>query len=248
MRQIRLYVDMPLAGINELILPAAAARHATRVLRLEAGHPLTLFNGDGNDYDVILQRIEGKSASVRVLQHHAVNNEAPWPLTLAQCLARGDKMDLIVQKATELGMTHLVPLISERSGVHLDATRADKRMRHWQAVAAAACEQCGRARVPLIAMPQTIGTWLGGLPSAAEQLECLRLALLPGATQRVRELRMPTGGATLVIGPEGGLGERDTTALTGNGFEGLSLGPRVLRTETAGMAVLAAVGACHGDA
>ncbi|HET7268707.1 MAG TPA: 16S rRNA (uracil(1498)-N(3))-methyltransferase [Oleiagrimonas sp.] len=244
MRQIRLYVDVPLAGVDQLVLPAAAARHATRVLRLAPGHPLTLFNGDGNDYACTLDDIAGKSVSVHLLGHHAVARETPWPLTLAQCLARGDKMDLVVQKATELGVACIAPLVSERSGVRLDAARADKRLRHWQAVAAAACEQCGRAHLPRIDMPQALEAWLDGLHGDSG----LRLALLPGSTRRVRELSMPADGATLVVGPEGGLGERDTTLLANHGFDGLSLGPRILRTETAGMAALAAILACHGDA
>lgn len=244
MRQIRLYVDVPLAGVAELVLPDAAARHATRVLRLTAGHPLVLFNGDGNDYDATLQDVAGKSVGVRVLGHRVVAREAPWPLTLAQCLARGDKMDLVVQKATELGVTRIVPLLSERSGVRLDAARADKRLRHWQGVAAAACEQCGRARLPQVDAPRSLDAWLAGLPASSG----LRLALLPGSARRVRELTMPADGAMLVVGPEGGLGDRDVAALTAGGFDGLSLGPRILRTETAGMAALAAIQVCHGDA
>src|SRR5690625_993035 len=167
MRQIRLYVDVPLAGVAELVLPDAAARHATRVLRLTAGHPLVLFNGDGNDYDATLQDVARKSVGVRVLGHRVVAREAPWPLTLAQCLARGDKMDLVVQKATELGVTRIVPLLSERSGVRLDAARADKRLRHWQDVAATACEQCGRARLPQVDAPRSLDAWLAGLPASS---------------------------------------------------------------------------------
>lgn len=243
MRQIRLYVDVPLAGVNALTLPEPAARHAVRVLRLAPGQPLVLFNGDGDDYAATLERIEGKAVDVRLHGHRRVNNESPWPLTLAQCLARGDKMDLVVQKATELGVTRIVPLISERSEVRLDATRADKRLRHWQAVAIAACEQCGRARLPHVDTPQTLDAWLAGLDAT----DALRLALLPGSTQRIRELSLPTAGAILAVGPEGGLGERDTSALTSAGFAGLSLGPRILRTETAGLAALAAIQACHGE-
>lgn len=243
MRQIRLYVDTPLAGVTTLTLPTAAARHAVRVLRLACGHPLTLFNGDGCDYFGTLDRIEGKIVHVTLHDRCIVTNEPPWPLTLAQCLARGDKMDLIVQKSTELGVTHIVPLTSERSEVRLDASRADKRLRHWMAVAVAACEQCGRARLPHIDPPQTLKNWLATLDAD----EALRLALLPGSQQHVRQLQMPAAGALLVIGPEGGLGERDTSALVSAGFTGLSLGPRILRTETAGLAALAAIQACHGD-
>lgn len=243
MRQIRLYVDMPLAGVNELTLPTATARHAVRVLRLAPGHALTLFNGDGSDYLGTLDHIEGKTVHVTLHESRIVSNESPWPLMLAQCLARGDKMDLIVQKATELGVTHIAPLTSERSEVRLDATRADKRLRHWMAVAAAACEQCGRAGLPHIDPPRTLKNWLAGLDVGAAS----RLALLPGSQQRVRQLQLPDAGAVLVIGPEGGLGERDTAALVDAGFIGLSLGPRILRTETAGLAALAAIQACHGD-
>lgn len=244
MRQIRLHVDAPLAGVSELTLPAAAARHAVRVLRLAPGQPVTLFNGDGDDYTGTLECMDGETVCVHLGQRHVAGKEPPWPLTLAQCLVRGDKMDLVVQKATELGVTRITPLASERSEVRLDAARAAKRLRHWQAVASAACEQCGRARLPYVDAPQALGAWLrDSTPDTA-----LRLALLPGSSQRIRQLEMPADGAVLVVGPEGGLGERDTTSLIDAGFAGLSLGPRILRTETAGLAAVAAIQACHGDA
>lgn len=244
MRQIRLYVDMPLEADSELALPVATARHAVRVLRLAVGQPVTLFNGDGRDYPGTLARVDGHAARVRLHASHEVASEPPWPLTLVQCLAKGDKMDLVVQKATELGTTRIVPVLSERSEIRLDAARADKRHRHWQAIAASACEQCGRARLPVIEPPQPLARSLEHFgPDSA-----LRLALMPGARKRIRDLAMPDDGAIVVIGPEGGLGERDITALTSAGFSGLTLGPRILRTETAGLAALAAILACHGDA
>lgn len=244
MRQIRLHVDMPLETDSELALPAATARHAVRVLRLAVGQPVTLFNGDGCDYAGTLTRIEGHAARVRLHARHEVTGEPPWPLTLVQCLAKGDKMDLVVQKATELGATRIVPVLSERSEIRLDAARADKRHRHWQAIVASACEQCGRARLPVVEPPQPLAEWL----RHADATDGLRLALVPGADQRIRDLAMSNAGATIVVGPEGGLGERDVTALESAGFSGLALGPRILRTETAGLAVLAAIQACHGDA
>lgn len=243
MRTIRLYVDVPLAQRESLELPDAAARHALRVLRLTAGQSLVLFNGDGCDYAAVLSHVHAATAIASVHERRVLANEAPWPLTLAQCLARGDKMDFIVQKATELGATRIVPVLSERSEVRLDTTRARKRSAHWQAVAVAACEQCGRARLPQIDTPQPLGTWLTGMPEDHAQ----RRALVPGARERVRELRPGAAGLVLVVGPEGGLGERDCVALAAAGFDGLSLGPRVLRTETAGVAALAAILACHGD-
>ncbi|HEX7338789.1 MAG TPA: 16S rRNA (uracil(1498)-N(3))-methyltransferase [Rhodanobacteraceae bacterium] len=243
MRQIRLYVDTPLADVTDVALPADAAGHAVRVLRLGAGDAVTLFNGDGRNYAAMLTDVHGKQATARIQSSQSADNEPPWPLTLAQCLARGDKMDLVVQKATELGASRIVPLVSERSEVRLDAQRAAKRVEHWRAIAIAACEQCGRARIPHIDVPQPLDSWLDGLADTAG----LHLALLPDAVQRVRDLVMPAAGATLVIGPEGGLGKQDINALLRAQFTGLSLGPRILRTETAGLATLSALLACHGD-
>lgn len=244
MRTIRLYVDAPLAGAASLALPEAAAHHAARVLRLATGQSITLFNGDGCDYAGTIEWVAGAAVAVRVHGQCVVDNEAPVPVTLAQCLARGEKMDFVMQKATELGVAAIVPIVSERSEVRLDAPRGDKRMMHWRSVVSAACEQCGRARLPRVAVPQTLDAWLATLPSDG----ALRLALLPSAATHVRDLQLRAAGVILVIGPEGGLGERDVAALEGAGFRGLGLGPRILRTETAGLAALAAIAACHGDA
>lgn len=243
MRQIRLYAAVHLADVSELTLPADVARHAVRVLRLAAGQPLTLFNGDGCDYDGHIDRVDGNTVGVRLHERRELTNESSWPLTLVQCLAKGDKMDLVVQKATELGVTRIVPVLSERSEVRLDAARADKRHKHWQGIVASACEQCGRARLPVIETPQPLARWLESLRPD----KTLRLTLTPGAQQRMRDLSIPDDGVMIVIGPEGGLGERDLSALTSTGFIGLTLGPRILRTETAGMAALGAIQACHGD-
>lgn len=243
MRTIRIHADLPLDPGNELSLPAQAGEHVARVLRLTPGDPLTLFNGDGNDYPASILAVGKRDVRVRIESRQALHNESPLPLTLAQGVARGEKMDLIVQKATELGVVRVVPLLTERSEVKLDAARAEKRLAHWRAVAASACEQSGRARVPDIAPALPLASWLDGL----EKDGALRLALLPEASRTSRELRFTASGGLLVIGPEGGLGERDIGALTDAGFEGLQLGPRILRTETAGLAALAALQALHGD-
>src|SRR5512142_30063 len=147
MRTIRIHVELPLAVGLELALPAQAGEHVARVLRLTAGSPVTLFNGDGVDYPAVIQAVGKREVTVRLEAAQPVDNESPLPLTLAQGVARGEKMDLIVQKATELGVTRIVPLLTERSEVKLDAARADKRLAHWRAVAASACEQSGRARL-----------------------------------------------------------------------------------------------------
>ncbi|MGO4502006.1 MULTISPECIES: 16S rRNA (uracil(1498)-N(3))-methyltransferase [unclassified Dyella] len=243
MRTIRIHVELPLAVGLELGLPAQAGEHVARVLRLTAGSPITLFNGDGVDYPAVIQAVGKRDVTVRVEAAQPVGNESPLPLTLAQGVARGEKMDLIVQKATELGVTHIVPLLTERSEVKLDPARAGKRLAHWQAVVASACEQSGRARLPTVLPAIPLEHWLRELP----QDGALRLALLPEGSRRPGELRFTPAGGLLVVGPEGGLGNRDTAALTEAGFEGLRLGPRILRTETAGLAALAALQALHGD-
>jgi 16S rRNA (uracil1498-N3)-methyltransferase len=244
MRTIRLHIDQALNVGAELPLPAQAGEHAVRVLRLAAGDPLTLFNGDGCDYTATILAIGKREVSVRIDAKLGLSNESPLALTLAQGIARGDKMDLIVQKATELGVARLVPLLTERSEVKLDAVRSEKRLLHWRAVAASACEQSGRARVPQITPALPLGKWLDELTDDG----AVRLALLPEATRSARELRFGAAGGVLVVGPEGGLGERDIGALHAANFEGLRLGPRILRTETAGLAALAALQAIHGDA
>ena len=243
MRTIRIHVDLSLAAGAEAALPAQAGEHVARVLRLAAGDPLTLFNGDGNDYAATITGIGKREVLVQVLDRQAVDRESPLRLTLAQGVARGEKMDLIVQKATELGVVRIAPLLTERAEVRLDAARAEKRLAHWRAVAASACEQCGRARLPEILPTQTLPAWLASLDGDA----VLRLALLPEATASARALRPGSNGALLVVGPEGGLGERDVALLGEAGFNGLRLGPRILRTETAGLAALAALQALHGD-
>jgi 16S rRNA (uracil1498-N3)-methyltransferase len=243
MRTIRIHVELPLAPGVELALPAQAGEHIVRVLRLAADDPLTLFNGDGNDYPATIQSVGKRSVVVRVDSTQPLANESPLALTLAQGIARGEKMDLIVQKATELGVARIVPLLTERSEVKLDAGRAEKRLLHWRAVAASACEQSGRARLPEIVPARPLESWLAELPADG----ALRLALLPEAGISARQLRFTNAGGLLVVGPEGGLGERDVHALELAGFQGLRLGPRILRTETAGLAALAALQALHGD-
>ncbi|HKR75753.1 MAG TPA: 16S rRNA (uracil(1498)-N(3))-methyltransferase [Rhodanobacter sp.] len=243
MRTIRIHVDQPLAAGTEIALPAQAGEHVARVLRLAAGDPLTLFNGDGADYAATILAVGKREVHVQVLDRQAVARESPLRLTLAQGVARGEKMDLIVQKATELGVARIVPLLTERSEVKLDAARAEKRLAHWRAVAASACEQCGRACLPEILPALPLPAWLASLADE----DALRLALLPEAESSARELRPSEAGALLVVGPEGGLGERDIALLHEAGFHGLRLGPRILRTETAGLAALAALQALHGD-
>jgi 16S rRNA (uracil1498-N3)-methyltransferase len=243
MRIPRVHVAQPLQSGHDVLLPEQAGEHIARVLRLERGHPLILFNGDGCEYDATLASLARRAVSAEVVAVRTVDRESPLPLTLAQGIARGEKMDWILQKATELGIARIVPIVTERTEVKLDEERAERRMLHWTQVIAGACEQSGRARLPLLDPPQRLDRWLGGLAADAS----LRLALLPDGDVVARALPTMTHGATLCVGPEGGFSENDVTMLRQSGFLGLRLGPRILRTETVGIAALAALQALQGD-
>ncbi|HEY4144223.1 16S rRNA (uracil(1498)-N(3))-methyltransferase [Pinirhizobacter sp.] len=243
MRTIRVHVEQTLAAGSEAIITGQAVDHVGRVLRMQAGDAITLFNGDGNQYAGRLVEAGKKELRVAVESTTPAGNESPLPLVLVQGVARGDKMDFIMQKATELGVAGIVPVTCERSEVKLDAGRAKKRRAHWQAVVVGACEQSGRALVPVVWPTMALSTWLVSLEDDGRQ----RVALMPGVGRRVGELALGSPGAYLVVGPEGGLGQRDTEALASAGFMGLQLGPRILRTETAGLAALAALQSLYGD-
>jgi 16S rRNA (uracil1498-N3)-methyltransferase len=243
MRTIRIHVDQPLATGQSLVLPAQAGEHVARVLRMQPGDPVVLFSGDAAmEFDATLTGVGKREVEALVGEGRALANESPLSLTLAQGVARGEKMDLIVQKATELGIARIVPIITERSEVKLDAARAEKRLLHWRAVAASACEQSGRAKVPVVEPALALGAWLAALGDGGP----MRLALLPEGDRRPAELAL-AGPAIIAIGPEGGFGERDRAALAAAGFAGLKLGPRILRTETAGLAAIAMLQALYGD-
>ena len=242
MRTIRCHVDSALAIGRELALPEAASNHIVRVLRLQVGDSFHLFNGDGSDYRAEILSLEKRGIKVRVVASHALDNESPLPIHLYQCIARGEKMDWILQKATELGAAAFTPLVSERTEVKLDQDRSDKRLAHWQGVIRAACEQSGRAVVPALHAPVAINR-LDAAPARPQAF-----FLQPGAPLRVPDLALAAGTDTcLAVGPEGGFSPRDVQCLQAAGFRGLSLGPRILRTETAGIALMAALQCRFGD-
>lgn len=245
MREIRLFVDVPLQTGLELPLPPGPARHALRVLRLEPGDPVTLFNGDGYQYHARLLMADPRVARVQVETGESPLRESPLRLILLQSLARGEKMDWIVQKTTELGVARIVPILTERSEVKLDDARAAKRLEHWRAIAIAACEQCGRNVLPQIEGPIALAAWLER-QSAAQA--ATRWMLHPEGATRARDIAPGVSTATeLAIGPEGGFGDTDLAVLRAHGYRALALGPRILRTETAGVAAIAALQALHGD-
>ena len=243
MRVSRLFIDQPLQAGAQLRLPEAATTHLVRVLRAQAGDTCLLFNGDGRDYTARILAAGKRDALVEVTGARDVDNESPFRLTLLQSLARGEKMDLVLQKATELGVAGFLPVASERSEVRLDAERVDKRLGHWRNVVVAACEQCGRACVPTVAVPAPLAQAAEGLDAGSR-----RLLLDPDGARSAHDLDIQAStGVVLAIGPEGGWSARDRATLAAARFEGVRLGPRILRTETAGLAAIAALQALYGD-
>ena len=244
MREVRLFVDVPLTPGEDLTLPRNAAQHAFRVLRLKTGDLVTLFNGDGRQYSSRLITDDPRAASVHVEIVESPTRESPLRVTLLQSLARGEKMDWVIQKATELGATRILPVTTGRSEVRLDGTRSEKRLAHWRSVAIAACEQCGRNVVPEISAPESLEACLAAHPQAGGEV---RWMLHPGGTARLQNGGAMATDVMLAVGPEGGFSDNDLATLRHAGFDALALGPRILRTETAGLAAMAALQAVQGD-
>ena len=244
MRRARFFVRMPLPLGQTVPLPPFAAEHAVRVLRMREGDAITVFNGDGHDYSGRIVNVRRNEAGVQIESQTAVDVESPIAMTLVQAVVRGEKMDWILQKATELGVQQIVPVTSERSEVKLGEERADKRHARWLHVIESACEQSGRSRIPTLLMPQSLTHFASALPAAIDGE--LRLSLHPDAQTRMSSLPQPAQ-VMIAIGPEGGFSDRDLSMLDQVGFQRLRLGPRVLRTETAGIVTMAALQARFGD-
>jgi len=242
-RLTRVFVDAPLAPGTRVALPEATAAHLVRVLRLREGDACVLFNGDGHDYGARLAETGKRGAVAEVLEARRLDNESSLRVMLVQGIARGEKMDLVLQKATELGVARIVPVDAERTEVRLDGERLRKRMEHWRGVVASACEQSGRARVPAVDAPVAIDRIAGHVGDAT-----VRLCLDPEGDCTLSGLGIAADATVaLAIGPEGGWSPRDRELLRAAGFRGLRLGPRILRTETAGLAAIAALQAAYGD-
>ncbi|MCL2523271.1 MAG: 16S rRNA (uracil(1498)-N(3))-methyltransferase [Betaproteobacteria bacterium] len=237
----RFYCREALAPGARVELPAPVARHAARVLRLPPGAPMILFDGRGGEYLAHIERIERDRVLAGLADWREVERESPLAVTLVQALQAGEKMDFTVQKAVELGVRDIVPVMSRRSVMRLSGDRAGRRVAHWQGVAAAACEQCGRNQVPLVAPLEKLENWLARPADGA-----LRLMLAPQAERTLADLP-PANKVQLLIGGEGGLAPQEVVAAELAGFQAVRLGPRVLRTETAGLAALAALQLLWGD-
>lgn len=243
MRLIRVFVEAAPSPGTRIEAGGTAATHISRVLRLVAGDSVTVFNGDGHDYRARIVSLRGSRVEIEVLERVPARPESPLNLLLVQGIARTDRMDLIMQKATELGVTAIQPVVTLRSVVRLDAKTTDRKLAHWRGIVIAACEQCGRARLPEVAIPLPLSEWLAR--PVQESLRRLQLAV--DARDSLGAAAAGAGSIDLLIGPEGGLDESERNSAAGAGYRACSIGPRVLRTETAALAALAVLQAAAGD-
>jgi 16S rRNA (uracil1498-N3)-methyltransferase len=239
----RFYVPERLAAGASCVLPDQAAHHAIRVLRMRPGDVVVLFNGEGREWEATIADMRKSGVSVKIGAPRARDVEAPLPIALAQSISSRERMDLTLQKATELGVAQIWPLATQRSVVRLSDERAERRVAHWQHLIAAACEQCGRNRLPEIRPPEPFPDWLSRLPA---QDSGVRLVLSPAASRRLADLPRPAS-VLLLVGPEGGLTPDEVELAQHLGFVAVRLGPRILRTETAALAAISAMQALWGD-
>jgi 16S rRNA (uracil1498-N3)-methyltransferase len=253
MRMTRVFIDGELQPGNIVELARNTASHLAKVLRARSGDELVLFNGDGREFAASIESVRGSRVSASVISARSVDRESPLKVTLLQCVPRGDRMDFVVQKATELGVERIVPVLSQRSVVRLDADQAASKQAHWLAVAVSACEQCGRNRLPSVEAPQLLLNYLGAM-APRKASGALRLILEPeGADPKSGARSIDVAGsaaiirAEIAIGPEGGFSPEEHDAFHLLAFAPLGLGPRVLRTETAAIAAIVMLQTRFGD-
>ena len=242
MRLTRIHCATTLADGARITLPPHSGMHLTRVLRMKVGAALVVFDGAGHEHEAAICAVHGDRIEVLVGAPRPSPSPSPLAITLSQGVSRGERMDYAVQKATELGVHRIVPLLCERSVVRLDADQAARKLEHWNGVAIAAAEQCGRAELPEILPPRRLAEHL----AAARAGTGLKLVLAPQAATSLRELP-PVAAVEILIGPEGGLADEELSLAAFAGYAGVRLGPRVLRTETAAAAAIAALQTLHGD-
>lgn len=242
MRLNRIFCPGPLDEGLETALPAAGAYHIARVLRMREGAPLVVFDGAGGEYRAEIARVEGGAVTVRLSERTSGTAESPLKITLVQGISRGERMDWTLQKATELGVNAIAPVLTARSVVRLDEKQAAKKQDHWRGIVIGACEQCGRTHVPAVGTPKTLRNYLSSVKK-----EGLRLVLSPSAPGSLAGLASVPAKVELLIGPEGGLDDDEIGAARNAGFTPVRLGPRVLRTETAAVVALSVLQALWGD-
>jgi 16S rRNA (uracil1498-N3)-methyltransferase len=242
MRLTRVHVQGPLTPGRPHTIEGDAANHISRVLRLAPGAPLIVFDGHGGEYAARIESLRKAAVIIEVQDRSPQSRESSLSLTLAQGVSRGERMDLVVQKATELGVTAIIPVLTERTVVKLDAKHSERKLAHWHGITVAACEQSGRDTIPQIISPQPLADFLSAIDP-----HCTRLLLSPTGTQRVADLKSPQRKLLVLIGPEGGLSETEQRSAIGAGFIAVKMGPRILRTETAAVAALTLLQHQFGD-
>ncbi|MDC0089806.1 16S rRNA (uracil(1498)-N(3))-methyltransferase [Porticoccaceae bacterium] len=243
MRIPRIFTDQPLSSGANLALTGSAARHLVSALRMSVGQEITLFNGQGGEFAATLISTAKSQVEVGIGEHRDIDRESPLKMHLAIAVSRGERMDWIVQKATELGVTEITPLFSERTEVKLNGERLEKKLRHWQQVSISACEQCQRNRVPTINNALTLDQWLNQPNQEAQQLKLV----LHHRSDKTLARHQPPKNVCLLVGPEGGLSDNEISRAMDKGFAALTLGPRVLRTETAPLAAISIMQSVWGD-
>ncbi|MGR6034153.1 MAG: 16S rRNA (uracil(1498)-N(3))-methyltransferase [Candidatus Nitrosoglobus sp.] len=242
MRIPRIYSSLPLSVDSTVALDERSLPYVVQVLRLRLGAELCLFDGQGTEYQAVLEVVERRRAKARILGQIKRNVESMLRITLGQGISRGERMDYALQKAVELGVSRIVPLSTKHSAINFSSERAEKRLRHWQGVVISACEQCGRNYIPPVDSPQSLTDFLG------THHEGLKVLLDPKSNRPLKELPSPLDKRlTLLIGPEGGLNETEIKQAQQADFTGVRLGPRILRTETATVAALASLQLLWGD-
>ena len=240
MRIHRIHTYERLAPDHRVVLDAASSHYLSRVLRVVVGQPLVLFNGDGFDYAATVEKASKTGIEAAITARLPATPESPLRTTLVQCLARGERTDFALQKATELGLTVFQPVEAARTEVRLKPERLEARLAHWQKVIISACEQSGRARLPELRPPVDLATW------ASSEADGRRLVLAPGEHPALMQTEL-AGAVEILVGPEGGFEDQELDLLQRSGVTAVSLGPRILRTETAGPVALAIVQAMAGD-
>ena len=239
----RLYVDEPIKLDADLNLRGDHARYIGRVLRLRPDDALTVFDGKGNEFLVTIRSICKNVVETTVIESLDRSSESPLNVTLIQGVARGNRMDFAIQKATELGVTRVVPVLTDYSVIKIDSNRAEKKQAHWESVAASACEQCGRNVLPVIDTPTALVNVLANYHGKLSK----RILLKPGATRTLKSLKIDGKDVTLLVGPEGGFSDLEYENAEVAGFVSVGFGPRILRTETAALTALAALQSLYGD-
>lgn len=243
MRIPRIFTDQPLSSGANLALTGSAARHLFSALRMSVGQEITLFNGLGGEFSATLTTTAKSQVDVSVGDCREIDRESPLKLHLVIAVSRGERMDWIMQKATELGVTEITPLFSERTEVKLNRERLEKKLRHWQQVSISACEQCQRNRVPTINNALTLDQWLSQSHEDPEQLKLV----LHHRSDKTLAQHQPPENVCLLVGPEGGLSDSEIKRAIDRGFAALTLGPRVMRTETAPLAAISIMQSLWGD-